>query len=191
MKRKSTEAFKKFEKLILALCETALGVVLFINPAGFTNAIIIILGILLSGGGIISIIKYFKAAAPEAAKGQYLTQGILLVIAGVFCIVKSNWFIATFPLLTVLYGIIMLITGVSKVQWTVDLVRINAPKWFWAAISAAVTIICSIIILCNPFSSTVVIWNFIAATLIAQAVFDVLTAFFAEKQNENKEPAQN
>lgn len=180
MQRKSTSKSSKISKLIIAVCELAIGIVLFINPVSFTTAIITILGVLVSIAGIISVLHYFKDTPAEAARGKDLTQGLLEVIAGLFCIFKSNWFIVTFPLLTVLYGVITLIGGISKVQWTVDLIRMKAGKWFWAAISAAITIICSVVILCNPFTSTAVLWTFIAVTLIVEAVADVLVVIFAK-----------
>lgn len=180
---KVSQKVSKFSKLILALCELVLGVVLLVNPVGFTNLIIIVSGILLLAYGLMSTVHYFRLSPAQASEGQALTQGMLLIAGGIFCILKSNWFMATFPLLTVLYGIITLITGISKIQWTVDLIRTKASKWFWAAISAVITLICSVIILCNPFSSTVIIWNFIAITLVVEAVFDVVVAFFADKGN--------
>lgn len=180
-----SQKISKFSKLILALCELILGIILLVNPVKFTNLIIIAVGILLLVYGLLSTVRYFKLSPAQASQGQALTQGILSIVGGIFCVLKSNWFIATFPLLTVIYGVITLITGISKIQWTVDLVRTKAPKWFWAAISAVITLICSIVILCNPFSSTVIIWNFIAITLIIEAVFDVIVAFFAEKENDN------
>lgn len=173
----------KIGKLIIALCELAIGIVLFINPVRFTTAIIVVLGVLVSIAGIISVLRYFKDTPAEAAHGKDLTQGLLEVIAGLFCVFKSNWFIVTFPLLTVLYGVITLIGGISKVQWTVDLIRMKAGKWFWAAISAAITLVCSAIILSNPFTSTAVLWTFIAVTLIVEAVVDVLVVIFAKNDN--------
>lgn len=183
MKRKSSKASSKaskFSKLILALCELILGVVLLIDPVKFTSIIISVSGLLLLAGGLVGILRYFKASPEMAAQGQDLTQGILGVLAGLFCVIKSDWFIVTFPLLTVLYGVITLVTGISKIQWTVDLVRNRAEKWFWAAISAAITLICSAVILGNPFTSTVALWTFIAITLIVEAVFDVVVAIFAK-----------
>lgn len=180
MQGKSTSKSTKISKLVIAICELAIGIVLFIHPVSFTTAIITILGILVFIAGILCVFHYFKASPAEAARGNDLTQGLLEVSAGLFCIFKSNWFIVTFPLLTVLYGVIMLIGGISKIQWTVDLLRMNADKWFWAAISAVITIICSGVILCNPFTSTEVLWTFIAVTLIVEAAADVLVVIFAK-----------
>lgn len=191
MKRKSSKTSDKvstFSKLILALCELILGVVLLINPVKFTSLIISVAGLLLLAGGLVCILRYFKAKPEDAAKGQELTQGLLGVFAGLFCVIKSDWFIVTFPLLTVLYGVITLVTGISKVQWAVDLVRNRAKKWFWAGISAAITLICSAVILSNPFTSTVALWTFIAITLIVEAVFDVIVAIFAKGDTRKNNP---
>lgn len=177
---KTSGKVSKFSKLIMALCELVMGIVLLINPVGFTTAIITILGVLLLFAGLISVLRYFKTAPEVAAQSEVLTQGLLEIIAGLFCIFKSNWFMVTFPLLTVLYGVITLVAGISKIQWTVDLVRTKAEKWFWAAISAAVTLVCSAVILVNPFSTTAILWTFIAVTLIVEAVFDVIVAVFAK-----------
>lgn len=173
----------KIGKLIIALCELAIGIVLLISPVRFTTAIISILGVLVLAAGIVNVLRYFKDTPDEAARGKNLAQGLLEVISGLFCIFKSNWFIVTFPLLTVLYGVITLIGGISKVQWTVDLIRMKVGKWFWAAISAALTLVCSAIILCNPFTSTAVLWIFIAVTLIVEAVADVLVVIFTKEDS--------
>lgn len=176
----------KMGKLVLALCELALGVLLLIEPVSFTTAIITVLGVLLLLAGVVSILRYFKTEPKEAALEQNLTRGLLEAIAGLFCILNSEWFIVTFPMLTVLYGVVTLITGVSKLQWSVDLLRMKAEKWFWAAISSAVTLICSVVILCNPFTSTAMLWMFIAITLIVEAIFDVLVVIFAKEETRNQ-----
>lgn len=183
MKKKSYKEFSKtsrFSKLLLALCELILGVVLLINPLKFTTIIISVGGVLLLAAGLVHILHYFRLSPEEAAQGQSLTLGLLGVMLGLFCIIKREWFIVTFPLLTVLYGVITLLTGVSKIQWAVDLVRSHAKKWFWAAISAAVTLICSAVILGNPFASTAILWVFIGVTLIVEAVFDVIVVIFVK-----------
>lgn len=69
-----------------------------------------------------------------------------------------------------------------------DLVRNRAEKWFWAGISAAITLICSAVILSNPFTSTVALWTFIAITLIVEAVFDVIVAIFTKGDTRGNNP---
>ncbi len=164
--------------IILCLFEVFAGILLFINPVSFTVAIIVGIGIVLLLLGIFSIISYFKTEPGKAAIQQSLAKGLLLVTVGVFCLFKSQWFIATFPLLTILYGIIILITGLVKIQWAVDMLRLKIQKWFFAAIGAALSLLFALIILKNPFGSTVFLWRFVAISLILEAVLDITTLFF-------------
>lgn len=174
----------RISRIVLALCEVGIGIILLVNPIGFTTGIITFLGILLLIGGIISIVQYFRAVPEVAALEQKLARGLLMAMIGLFCIFNSGWFITVFPLLSVIYGIVTLITGIVKIQWTVDMVRMKAEKWFWVGINAALTIVCAIIIICNPFSSAAVLWVFVAVTLIVEAVLDLIAAFFAKTSVE-------
>ena len=131
--------------------------------------------------GVAGVVQYFRTAPEIAAVKQGLTRGCIEILAGLFCILNSGWFISTFPILTILYGIGILITGVTKVQWTVDKIRLKIKKWFWTAINAVLTIVCAVIILCNPFSSTAVLWSFIAVILIVEAVIDIIAAIFSKE----------
>lgn len=97
---------------------------------------------------------------------------------------KSQWFIATFPLLTILYGIIILITGLLKIQWAVDMLRMKIQKWFFAAIGAALSLLFAAVILMNPFESTVFLWRFVAVSLILEAILDIVTLFYRKKEPE-------
>ena len=166
--------------IILSLCEAIVGILLLVNPVGFTTGIIIFLGLVLLILGIINVVQYFRATPQAAVIKQNLSRGLIEILAGLFCVLKSGWFIATFPILTILYGIGTLMTGITKVQWTVDKIRLKIKKWFWTALSSALTIVCAVIILCNPFSSTAVLWSFIAVILIVEAVIDIIAAIFSK-----------
>ena len=161
--------------ILLCLFEIVIGVLLLINPIGFTTGIITAAGIVLLIVGLTSVIKYFRAGAKEAATGQYLLKGLVELLAGAFCIFKSNWFVITFPALTLIYGVVVLVTGLGKVQMTVDMIRAKNQKWFLAAISALLSIACAVVILNNPFTSTAVLWMFTGITLIIEAIFDIIT----------------
>lgn len=167
--------------LTMSLVEILIGILLLINPVGFTSGIIVTFGIVLTVMGFCQIIKYFRTDAEEAASGGKLTKGILFAVLGLFCAFKSGWFIATFPVITVLYGVLILAAGVTKLQQAVDMARVKQPYWFVALISALLTLIFAILIIFNPFASTAVLWSFIGITLIVEAVMDVVTFIFAKK----------
>lgn len=159
--------------LLTCIAEIVIGILLLINPIAFTSAIIVVLGIVLVVIGLRSVLRYFRSTPEAAAAQNDLAKGVLFVILGIFCIFKSEWFIITFPILTVLYGILNLVFGISKFQWAVDMLRQKQKYWFVAVIGAALTLIFAVLILVNPFASTSVLWTFIAITLIVEAVVDI------------------
>ena len=169
------------ESLMMSLVEILIGILLLINPVGFTSGIIIAFGIVLTIMGLGQIIRYFRTDAEEAANGGKLTKGILFAVLGLFCAFKSGWFIATFPVITMLYGVLILVTGASKLQQAIDMVRVRQRYWFVALIGAILTLLFAVLILLNPFASTAVLWSFIGITLIVEAVMDVATFIFAKR----------
>lgn len=167
--------------IVVCLFELIAGILLLINPIGFTSGIIVVAGIVMLVMGLISIVKYFRASAKEGAVSQSLVKGLVTVVAGGFCAFKSHWFIATFPVLTIIYGVVILFTGLGKVQLTVDMLRQKNKKWFLAAINAVISIVCAIVVLNSPFTSTAVLWIFTGVSLIVEAVFDVITMILGGK----------
>ena len=168
--------------MAMSLVELIIGILLLVNPIGFTSGIIIAFGIVLMIMGISTTIKYFRTEPEEAAVSQILVKGLLMLMAGAFCAFNSHWFIATFPVLTLVYGVVILITGITKVQWTIDIIRMKRSKWFWAAISAAISIVCGVVIITSPFSTTAVLWMFIGISLIVEAVFDMIGGIFGNRE---------
>ena len=178
---------RNLSSMAMSVVELVIGILLLVNPIGFTSGIIIAFGIVLMIMGISTTIKYFRTEPEEAAVSQILVKGLLMLLAGAFCAFNSHWFIATFPVLTLVYGVVILITGITKVQWTIDIIRMKRSKWFWAAISAAISILCGIVIITSPFSTTAVLWMFIGISLIVEAVFDMIGSIFGNREKATNE----
>ncbi len=163
--------------VLLCVIEIVIGALLLIEPVRFTSTILLLGGILSIVLGVLSVIRYFQTDAITAAKGQLLLKGLALLSLGYLLAFEHQWIMAAFPVITVLYGVFLFADGLFKVQWTVDTLRLKKGKWFLPAIGAAASVICAIVIVKNPFSSTAVLWIFIGAALIAEAVVDILSLF--------------
>ena len=165
--------------IFLCILEAAVGVLLLIDPVSFTSWIIIGCGAVLILWGLGCGIHYFRTEAEEAAESQSLMKGLVLAVLGIFCVLKSEWFLATFSMMTILYGLVILVSGIGKIQWAVDMLRVKKPRWFLAAISAVLSIICALVILRSPFASTEVLWRFTGIALICEALLDIVTFFIS------------
>ena len=166
--------------IVICLFEIFVGILLLVNPVGFTSGIVIGTGIMLCVYGLISAFKYFGTNIAEAAKNQDLSKGLIALCAGCFCIFKSEWFAIAFPVLTVLYGVFMILSGIGKVQWAVDLLRMK-KKWTLPAVSALLSLIFGFVILQSPFETTAILWTFTGITMIVEAVFDVISLVYVGK----------
>lgn len=172
---------RNIETIVACILEVIVGILLIINPIGFTSGIIVGLGIAMAVLGVISIVGYFRTEPEEAEKKNGLFKGLLFSVGGLFCIFRPTWLVAVFPLFTVFYGILILILGFRKIQWAIDMLRRKQKYWFVALIGAILSLVFAILILINPFASTAILWTFIAVSLIIEAVADILTLIFKRK----------
>lgn len=168
----------------MSLAELIIGILLLVNPIGFTSGIIVTFGVVMMIWGICSVIKYFSTKPEEAVVDRSLEKGLAELLAGAFCALHSHWFIATFPVLTLVYGVVILLAGLKKLQWMVDYLRLKRSRWFLVGISAVISITCGFVIISNPFSTTAVLWMFIGISLIVEAVFDMIGAFVADHEKK-------
>jgi len=176
--------------ILMCLFELLAGILLLINPVMFTSGIIVVLGIVLLIIGLLGVISYFKMGPEEAAIKQTLAKGLAVSAAGLFCIVQYQWFVESFSILAVLYGVIILVMGFSKIQWAVDLLRMKKDKWFLAAIGALLSVVFAIVILMNPFHSTKILWIFVGVSLILEAAVDIMALAACNQNNPLNEPVQ-
>ena len=164
----------KSGSLVTCILEIVIGVLLLINPVGFTSGIIIGVGVLMVLSGIVAAVRYFMAEPVQAAQKQLLFKGLLLVMAGVACITQYGWFLSAFPLLTVLYAAAMLVLAAAKLQKMADLRRLDMPHWYMPGISAVLAAILAAVILINPFGAALAVWTFVAISLIVEAILEII-----------------
>ncbi len=176
---------RNFNIILVCLLEVLVGILLLVNPVAFTSGIIIAVGVMLLIAGIAAVIEYFRTDPVEASFRGGFAKGAALILTGGFFVLKPSWLISTFPVLTIIYGVAILIGGLNKAQWFVDALRMKTGRWIFHAVNAAVSIICAVIILASPFESTVVLWMFIGITLIVSAVLDVAAMFCSRKKSED------
>lgn len=173
---------EKWPILLMSLLEMVIGIVLLIQPVNFTNIAIIITGILLLVRGILCAVKYLRAEPAAAAKEQNLAKALILVAAGMFCMLGSQKLLNILPSLPTLYGVIILVMGFFKVQRTVDMLRAKHEQILWAAASALLALAVGLVILWNPFSKPAALWVFTGICLLLEAVVDLVSLFLRSKK---------
>lgn len=172
---------RSLSSIVMITLELLVGVLLLINPVGLTTGIIVCCGVVLMLWGAGCIVKYFRADPEEAAEDHTLVRGVLLFLGGMFCAFRSYWFAATFPVLTLLYGVVILIGGIIKLQWMLDIIRLKRRRWLPAALSALVSITCGALVIADPFGTTAVLWMFTGVSLLVEAALDLIAMLFGNR----------
>ncbi|MBQ8618990.1 MAG: DUF308 domain-containing protein [Clostridia bacterium] len=165
----------KYGSIVTCILEIVVGVLLLINPVGFTSGIIIGAGVLMVLGGLVSIVRYFMSKPEIASQKQLLFKGVVMILGGAVCITKYDWFLSAFPLLTVIYAAAMLVLAAAKLQRMADMRRMGLMRWYMPGIAAALAAVLATIILLNPFGAANAVWVFVAVSLIAEAVVEIVT----------------
>lgn len=169
---------EKMGGLGACVCELVIGILLLINPVGFTRGIIMAFGAAVTVLGAVNVVQYIRTEPHAASREQRLSKGLVMVLLGLFCLLKAEWFIVTFPLLTMVYGVLILLMGIEKVQWTLDMLRAHKPYWYLMGVSAVLSLVFAWVVLADPFASTAALWVFVGVSLIVEAVADLLAALF-------------
>jgi len=172
----------KWSGVGISLLELLVGILLLVDPVAFTGGIIVALGAVLMVAGVVNVIRYFRTEPVEAAISKSLAKGLMELLGGAFCAFRSQWFLATFPVLTLIYGVVILVAGLNKLQWMMDSIRVKRRGWLLVALSAVISLVCGVMIIMNPFGSTSVIWIVIAVSLIVEALIDIVTTFISAKK---------
>lgn len=160
--------------IISSIGEFIIGIILLITPIWFTKTIIVIFGLCLLTLGIINIIKYFKTNITEAIKEKKLLNGLISLTFGIFCTFYSHWFIDKIHIVTTIYGIIILLLALRKVEWTINSFRLKRKYCYIILINSIISLMFSIIILNHPFNESFV-WKLTGIVLILESIFDIIT----------------
>ena len=173
---------KKNGSIIVAgLVELLIGVLLFVDPVGFTSGILKAVGGILLICGVVCLLSYFNTDPVQAALERNFSKGLVMILLGCVLALRTEQVIGLFPLLAQLYGAAILLVGIVKLQQGVDLLRLKSRFWFLAGVNALLAIVFAAIILGNPFTSTIVLWRVAAISLIMEAVLDVVVLIMTSR----------
>lgn len=165
------------ENILICICELIVGILVLIRPMRFTVGILVVAGLFCIGLGMKSIFTYFTTSVVVESIQNSLFRGLLLSGGGLYLILQSSWLAQTLKVLTIVYGIALLIMGAQKIQWSVNMKRYQKRYWYLAAISAAIALVLAALVLVNPFTGNTSFWIVLGISLIFEAIVDGVSLY--------------
>lgn len=162
--------------ILLIVMEIAIGVLLLVNPEAFTRAVIIIFGIGLFAVGVIYLLQYFLEKKGDIKNNILpLIVGIVSLIVGIVCAVSSGAIVKLILAVAIVYGVILLISGVYKLYNFFKSKKNDVPVSKVSIISGLIAMILGVVIVIYPKDAAFSVWQLTGIVLIIEAAVDVLS----------------
>ncbi len=169
----------KWDALLTGVLYIVLGVMALALPETMEKILGYMIGVVLIVGGAVSMISYLLRDARQNYYHNDFLHGLIGIAAGILVLTKMDVIIALIPFLL---GVMVLVSGCSKLQDVIDMKRLDYGNWIVMLIFAAVNVVLGITLICNPFSWTTLLFRILGAGLIFSGVTDcVIIIYFAGK----------
>ena len=161
-----------------------IGVLLFFRSEEAIIGLAYIIGTILCVLGIVAVVMFFKDSSENIKNDLNIVYGIVSLILGILVIVNPN---AIAKLIPFIVGIIILINSAIKITYSIEAKDSGEEIWKSSLIMAIISLICGIIILFNPFETSVVVFKVIGAFIILYSILDLVYMFEVKKEVKNIE----
>lgn len=180
MKRIAREL--KWDALLTGILYIVLGIMSLALPETMERILGYMIGVVLIVAGAVSMISYLLRDAHQNYYHNDFLHGLIGIAAGILVLVKMEVVIG---LISFLLGVMVLVSGCSKLQDVIDMKRLNCGNWIVMLVLAAVNVAFGVLLICNPFSWTILLFRLLGAGLIFSGVIDcVATVYFAARIRE-------
>ena len=159
----------KWYLVILSFLFIALGIILILWPNEVMRTSCYMLAAMLIIVGVISLINYLRKDISGILYRYDLVVGLSAVLGGILVIIKVDQLLSLIP---VVLGFLVTISGILKMQNSVDMLRLGQGTWYVAFCMAILNIIFGIVLLIDPFSRELLVY-LLGAALIFSGITDL------------------
>lgn len=160
----------KWNLILLAVIFIALGIVLILWPGATMKTICYLLAAMLLALGVASLINYLRKDISGIIYRYDLVVGLCAILGGILVIVKVDKLTDLIP---AVLGFLVTMSGILKMQNSVDMLRLGHGTWHVAFAMAIVNIVAGIVLLMNPFEAAEILIMCIGIALVYSGITDL------------------
>lgn len=174
----------KWNMILIASLLVVGGLFLIIFPEIAADTVGYVLGACLMGVGLVKVVLYFTAE-PELGFYHFgLLTGLTLMVIGFMIILNVRKFLELLPLCL---GLIVLLSGILKIQHGINLLRYNARGWMPVLIWAALGTILGVLLILNPFGAVKTLVVFLGIGFLFSGLTDLATTLIINRVMKREE----
>ena len=160
----------KWNLILLAVIFIALGIVLILWPGATMKTICYLLAAMLLALGVASLINYLRKDISGIIYRYDLVVGLCAILGGILVIVKVDKLTDLIP---AVLGFLVTMSGILKMQNSVDMLRLGHGTWHVAFAMAIVNIVAGIVLLMNPFEAAQILLMCIGIAFVYSGITDL------------------
>lgn len=176
-KKRKAKTFKK-DFIYVALALIGIGTLFVLMPGKSSSIICYTVASLLCVWGIIKLFMYFAQERKEIFSSMGLVSSVALIILGISIFITPAFFEGV---IATVFGFVMIVDGVLKLQYSLDILRLGAKNWWIIMIISGVFVVAGLVVVFNPLFSAKALMMFAGICLIVNGVSDLYTAFFISR----------
>lgn len=163
------EFFGKIKNLsiITIIASAVMGIVLLARPGETLYVVSMICGITMIALGVGALISYL-------VKDRNMLLIILAVISVIMGIIVCVKYKSIVSILLFLFGLFILISGIVDLITSIDVKRYGFGDWIVSFLMSLVTAVLGLLIVVNPFSSSLAVIRLLGISLLVYAVLDII-----------------
>lgn len=160
----------KWNLILLAVIFIALGIVLILWPGATMKTICYLLAAMLLALGVASLINYLRKDISGIIYRYDLVVGLCAILGGILVIVKVDKLTDLIP---AVLGFLVTMSGILKMQNSVDMLRLGHGTWHVAFAMSIINIVAGIVLLMNPFEAAEILIMCIGIALVYSGITDL------------------
>lgn len=174
-----------FRTILLIVFEAAVGILLFVKPEAFTTTIIVTFGIVMLILGVINLVRFLRDRKDGISNAPAIITAVISLILGVFGTFFSGFIIGLIAAVAVIYGIILIVSGVYKLQSYFEVKKAGFPVSKVCVVSGVIAVILGIVVVVYPKDAVFSVWMLTGIMMFTEAVIDVIALLLAARSNKD------
>ena len=168
--------YVKSGTMLLSIAYIVIGMLLLIMPEASLLWICNAFGVIVLVTGIICLIQYARIRGTGFTAPFMLVGGVITAGLGIFTLAKPQ-VVASF--LPVVFGIFIVVDGVSRVGTAIDLAKRKGQKWWMLLLLSIVSVGLGALLLLHPFDAAVSVVMLCGILLIVEGALNLGCVLYA------------
>lgn len=171
--------------IVTIILQALVGVFLIIDPFGFTKAVLVTFAAALIVVGIVNILKFIFNRNSSLFPKVRLFAGLIALAAGLIVLCLALLVKKLLSFAVIVYGIVLLVTGIIKLNEYFEAKKFSSYVPKMILLSAGLSVIAGIVIVINPFETTLLTMKVIGIWLIVQCLLDLVPLILQKRAERN------